>query len=109
VGGIGFQNTRDPWGDRTAKWGIIKGHDPLSWTIVLHYSSKILFMYCNYFISFFLLLYCKLRLIQDRRLLCYVTMVKGVTICVTTQLRILGHFVTILKMIVLVFLDRNTK
>jgi hypothetical protein len=55
------------------------------------------FHVCNYFISFFLSFSCKLPLIQDRRPLCYVTMAKGVTIGVNTQLKILQHSVGVSK------------
>lgn len=52
------------------------------------------FHVCNYFISFFFLSFaCKLPLIQDRRPLCYVTIAKGVTIRVNTQLKISEHSV----------------
>jgi hypothetical protein len=98
VGDISFQGMCDPCGDRSSKAGIIKGHALLSESIVSCYNSKILFMCAIILFPFFPLSFsCKLPLIQDRRPLCYVTMVKGVTIRVNTQLKILEHSVGVSK------------
>jgi hypothetical protein len=87
-----------------AKRGLLRVthycHSPLCHVTIQKYFSCVQLFYFFLFLPFS----SKLLLIQDRRPPCYVTMVKGVTICVNTQLKILEHFVEVSKRLFCLFL-----